>query len=185
MVQLDFNPSEYEPTTFGDPLKPDWYATKIAAIELKATKDGKGAYLEITYAVDENRHPESAGRNVWDRLTVHHHNETAKKIARGKLNKVQQCVGRPACQNTDELIGLPLMLKLKVRPATEQYEASNEVADYRPMGGVVPTSVPSQQPVGAAGVPAQPHAFQPQMPVGAPMPVNPVAPAATPAWMRK
>ena len=105
MVEIGFNPQEYEvPSGIGEPLRPDWYTCKIDKVDLKATKDGQGSYLEFQFAVDENAHPDCAGRMVWDRLNVFNKSEKTQKWARGTLRKIQECVGRPTSTNTDDLV---------------------------------------------------------------------------------
>lgn len=174
MVQLGFNPQEYDVPTFGEPIKPGWYAVRITKAEMKATKAGDGQYLEITLAIDENQHPDLAGRNVWDRLNVFHKTEKTMKIARGTLRKLQESCGKPTAQDTDELLGCTVLAKVKVRPETTEHRASNEIDDYKPLGATVtaaatgaPTQGQTPQTVGATTAPAQ------------------NAPAQVPAWMRK
>lgn len=173
MVQLGFNAQEYDVPTFGEPIKPGWYAVRVTQVELKPTKAGNGQYLEVTLAIDENQHPDCAGRNVWDRLNVFHQNEKTMKIARGTLRKLQESCGKPTAQDTDELLGCSVLAKVKVRPATEEHRAQNEIDDYKPIGATIP----------AAG--ANAHAGAAQQPAAATQAPAQSTPAQVPAWMRK
>jgi hypothetical protein len=168
MVQIGFNPQEYEIPSVGDPLPQGWYEFVVEKIEVRANKANTGSYLEVTLAVDENHHPDFAGRKAWDRLNVFHQQEKTAKIARGRYRQLQESAGKPLSQETDDLIGSRVLAKLKVRAATEQYPASNDVDGYKPSGSAPVTQAP------AAGAPASAQA-----------PAAPATPAAVPAWVRR
>lgn len=176
MVQLGFNTQEYDIPTFGDPIKPGWYAARVHKADLKATKDGQGQYLEIEFAIDENHHPDLAGRLVWDRLNVFHRTEKTMRIARGQLRKLQESCGKPMVQDTDELLGSAVLVKVKVRAETAEYRAQNEIDDYKPGFGCRTscpvTSSPAMAAAGSSAPAAQPQAAA-------------ATPAQVPAWMRK
>lgn len=169
MVQIGFNPQEYDVPSIGDPLRPGWYELTIEKIDLKANKAGTGSYLEVTLAVDANNHPDDAGRKVWDRLNVFHQDEKTSRIARGRYRKLQESAGKPLSQETDDLIGCRVLAKIKVRAGNEQYGPSNDVDDYKPSGS---TPVSTHAPAAGAA------------PAAAVAPA-PTAPAAVPAWARK
>lgn len=174
MVQLGFNTQEYDLPTFGEPFKPGWYAARIDKIDLKPTKKGDGQYLDIQFVIDEAQHPDLAGRMVWDRLNVFHQNQKTMQIARGQMRKLQECVGKPTSQETDELLGLPVLVKVKLRAETAEFRAQNEIDDYKPIGATIPTGSAASAPATSASAPVAQTA-------GA----TPSTTAQVPAWMRK
>lgn len=174
MVQLGFNTQEYDLPTFGDPIKPGWYAARIDKIDLKPTKKGDGQYLEVQFAIDESQHPDLAGRMVWDRLNVFHQNQKTMQIARGQMRKLQECVGKPTSQETDELLGLPVLVKVKLRAETAEFRATNEIDDYKPIGATIPTGSAASAPATSASALVAQTAS-----------ATPSTAAQVPAWMRK
>ena len=77
-----FDANTVEPTTEFDPVPAGKYLAVITASEMKATKAGKGSFLEIQFQIIEG---EYANRNVWARLNLDNPNATAVQIARGKV----------------------------------------------------------------------------------------------------
>lgn len=170
-MELGFNPQEYDIPTGLEPIRPDWYQAVIAKFTMKATKANDGQVLEVQLVIDESAHPEAGGRHLYERLNIHNKNEVAQRIGRGSMRKIQECVGRAQSTNTDDLVGLKLMVKVGRQEATEQYKARNVIQDYKPIGSV------QMAGAGAAATGA---------PVSSPNTVAPSgAPATKPAWLRQ
>ena len=156
MVALVFDARTVAPDT-GTPeaLPAGWYNAQITETEMKPTKDGTGAYLALTLSVLDGQY---ASRKVFARLNLRNANPTAQEIAYKQLSAICHAVGVIQMQDTQELQGKPMKVKVKFRAATADYEASNDVAAWRNIND--PTAV-SAAPGGgvaaagpAAGVPA-------------------------------
>lgn len=131
MVNLggNFDASTVEPAQTFDVLPAGWYAAMITASERKETKSG-GAMLVLTFEFLENIHPQLKGRKVWGRLNLWNSNAQAVQIAQRDLSAICRGVGVMAVTDTDALHHKPIAIKLKVRAAEGEYEASNEIAGY-------------------------------------------------------
>jgi hypothetical protein len=128
-----------------DPLPPGWYNANITAAELKPTKDGSGQYIKVRYDITGPAHQ---GRVVFGNLNIKNASVKAEEIGRQQLGDVMRAVGLATLQDTDQLIGGSLSIKLDIRPATEQYQAQNEVRGFKAINGAAP----------AMAVPAAPSA---------------------------
>ena len=179
MAQLNFDASTVAPNTgTADAIPAGWYNVQIDQSEMKPTKDGSGAYLELRLAVLDGQY---VGRKVFARLNLRNNNATAVEIAYKDLSAICHAVGVMQVQDSSQLHGRPMKIKVSVRAATGEYEASNEVKAYKninenvggPAAGA--PAAGSATPWGAAPQAAAPAA----MPWGAPQqPAAPVAPAA-------
>jgi hypothetical protein len=163
MVQIGqdgnvFDAGSIEPNTSFDPLPPGWYAMRITSSEWKPTSKGDGHYLQMVLEIDETHHPEHKGRRVWERLNLKNPNQTAVEISQRTLSAICRAAGVMQLGDTDQLHGIPIAVQLKVKAATERYEATNEVKGYdavsvrlgRPGGPpVAPSS--TKAPAPAAG----------------------------------
>ena len=49
-----------------------------------------------------------------------------------------RCIGLGRIEDTDQLIGCPLQIKLSIRPAENGYAAQNEVRGFRVAEGAAP-----------------------------------------------
>ena len=134
-------------------------------------------------------------------------NPVAVEIAEQQLSAICHSTGVIQLQDSSQLHGIPLDIKVKVRAADGTYEASNELSGFRalqqaaqavgsgaPVGGIPTAGVANVQPARvaapampaggwaapAAQVPTQPA--QPSQPVTQQVPTQPVqaAPAAAP-----
>lgn len=127
-------------------LPPGWYTAKITEAEVKATKAGTGKYIRIRYDI---LGPTHQGRAVFGNLNIRNPNPQAEKIGRQQLNEMMSAIGLATLNDTDQLIGAPLQIKLKVRESAE-YGNSNDVSGYKSASGSV-ESAPASAP--AAGSP--------------------------------
>jgi hypothetical protein len=106
-------------------LPEDWYNAQIISSEIKPTKDGGGAYLQLTYKIIDGKH---SGRQVIDRLNVHNKNKIAEDIGKRRLNSMLGIMKIEDMKDTQQLHGFPLKIKIIIRKdKTGQYSDTNEV----------------------------------------------------------
>jgi len=173
MAQLNFNAASVAPQESYDILPAGWYNARITGSEMKPTKDGTGSYLSLTMTVIDGL---AANRKIFDRLNLNNKNPKAVEIAYQTLSSICHATGVINLQDSTQLHGIPLSVKVKVRPAEGQYGESNEVAGYRKVEGVAP-AVPS-----FVAPAAQAPSFNPQATV-----YNPVmqqAASSAPPWAK-
>lgn len=192
MSQLNFDATTVSPSESIEAIPAGWYNAQIDQSEMKPTKDGSGAYLELRFSVLDGQY---ANRKVFTRLNVRNNNPVAQEIAYKQLSAICHATGVLRVQDSQQLHGLPLKIKVKVRAASGDYEASNEISSFKNVNEQVDGPV-GGAPASAGGAPwaQQPAAAQQAAP-WAPQPAaSPVAPAqqsappaaapapAAPAW---
>lgn len=201
MAQLNFNANEVAPDTgSGDPVPEGWYTVQIDESDIKPTKDNAstgGAFLQVRFSVMGGQHN---GRKLFSRFNIRNANPVAQEIGYKQLSAVAHAVGVLMVQDSQQLHGIPLKVRVKVRAGQQKkdmggnpipgdfYEASNEISAYRNVNDPTAVSAPSaatiQQGFGAApAAPAAPQGFggfgaapAPQAPA-APNPAQWAAPA--------
>lgn len=146
-------------------LPAGWYQVHITGAELRPTKAGTGAYIAVRYDV---LGPTHQGRVVFGNLNIRNPNQTAEEIGRQQLGSLMRAIGLAQVSDTEQLIGGQLMIRLAIRPADGQYEASNDVKDFKAVGWE------------AAAAPAAVGAM-----AGNSAPAAPAAASAAPPWARK
>ena len=135
----NFNAEEVEPSSSFDPIPAGWYTAIISNSEMKATRDGYGEYLSLTLQIIEGQYE---NRLVFARLNLKNANDKAVDIARKDLAAICRAVGVMSPQASEELHDIPLMIKVKVRPASGEYEASNDIGGYKAVEGANLTPAP-------------------------------------------
>lgn len=126
MAYLGFtvNESELPPSDNSfDVLPPGWYTAKIEDADLRFTQSG-GQMIKIKYRLDNNR-------VVFGNLNVVNHNAKAEEIGRRQLGELMRAIGLASAEDTDQFVGGTCEIKLKVRPAQNGYDESNDVAGFR------------------------------------------------------
>lgn len=124
-----FAPSEAESNPFA-PIAADWYEAEITKSELKSTKDKTGKYLALTFRVTEGEH---AGRFVYTNLNLVNKSDVAVKIAQSDLKAICEAVGHTdELEDSEDLHGIPMMIKVSIKPETSQWPAKNEIKAYKP-----------------------------------------------------
>ena len=145
-------------------LPPGWYSASITKADLKATKDGGGQYIALRFDITG---PSHQGRVVFGNLNIKNRSAKAEEIGRQQLGELMRAIGLARVQDTDQLIGGQLQIKVAIREASGGYEAQNEVKGYKAAGSQ-PAAIAPAFPTTQASSPAQ-------------------APAAgvTPPWLKR
>lgn len=152
-----------------DPIPAGWYTATIAGAELRQTKAGTGEYIAVQYNVTGPTHE---GRVVFGNLNIRNPNPKAEEIGLRQLGDIMRCIGLASVQDTDQLIGGTLQIKVSIKTdPTGQYEPSNEVKGFKTAGNAAPQ----------AQAPAQQQAVQQQQ--AAPQQQAPAS--NTPPWMKQ
>lgn len=178
MAFLDISLSDLPESTGGayDPLPAGWYTAMIAGADLQATKDGTGQYIKIKYSITG---PSHQGRVVFGNLNIKNQSAKAEEIGRAQLGELMRAIGLARVQDTDQLIGGNLSIKLDIRPARtdassgKTYDAQNEVKGYKAAGGTAPAA--AMQSFGAS---------QPQASVPAAQ-AAPASASSAPPWAKR
>lgn len=191
MAQLNFDATQVAPDTGGgDPVPAGWYNVMIDESEMKPTKTEGGLRLSLRFTILDGQY---ANRKVFTGLNLKNANPVAQEIAYKQLSAICHAVGIMQVQDSQQLHGRPLKIKVKVRAASGDYEASNDITSYKNINEQVDGPVAGAAPAGAPWATAP--AAAPQQPAWAPQPAAaPVAPApqfapqqpapapAAPAW---
>lgn len=145
----DFNVAELPTSTSpSEPVPAGWYNVKIHSAEVKTTKAGTGQYIAVRYDI---LGPTHQGRVVFGNLNIKNPNPKAEEIGRQQLGDLMRAIGLAKVNDTDQLIGGNLKIKLDVR-RSEEYGDSNDVKAYKAMDGAMPTAnaAPTAAPSQAA-----------------------------------
>lgn len=195
MAQLNFDASQVAPDTgLSDPVPAGWYNVMIDESEMKPTKQEGGMRLALRFNIIDGQY---ANRKIFSGLNLRNANPVAQEIAYKQLSAICHAVGVMQVQDSQQLHGRPLKVKVKVRAASGDYEASNEITAYKnineqvdgPVGGAPTGAAPwAPAPQPAAAPQAAPWAGQPAAapvvpaPQFAPPQPPPAPAAAAPQW---
>jgi hypothetical protein len=122
-------------------LLPDgWYHAKITKADAKPTKDQSGQLIAVRYDIVG---PTQQGRVIFANINIRTRNPEAERIGREQLGSVMRAIGLRKLEDTDQLIGGELQIKVKTSPAKDGYEARNDVSGFKALEG---SSLPSASP---------------------------------------
>ena len=158
MAQLNFDATQVEPDTGFDTVPAGWYNASIDESDIKPTKDGAGSYLQCRFNILDGQY---RGRKLFARLNIRNANAQAQEIALRQLSAIGHAVGVLHIQDSQQLHGLPLKLKVKIRKGDDNYEDQNEIISYKNINEPVETVG-----AGGAGAPAAGFGAPPQQPQG-------------------
>lgn len=133
-------------------LLPDgWYNVTITKADLGDTKSGTGKKIDIRYDITGPTHQ---GRVLFGSVNIRNQSQKAEEIGRQQLGEIMRAIGLSKVQDSDELIGGHLAVKVKTKPAENGYEARNEVSGFKAIDGSAPpkpaATTPSAGTAGAA-----------------------------------
>jgi len=148
-----FDAQTVEPNDSFDPIPNGDYLCIITTSEMKPTKAGDGAYLELELQVIEGPYQ---GRKLWDRLNLNNANETTVKIAKGTLSSICRAVGVLQPTDSCELHDLPLVAKVACRKRDDTEELTNVIKSYKKRDAVAAVPASSPAPAKAAATSSTP-----------------------------
>lgn len=117
------------------PLPEGWYNAVINKAEIRDTKDKTGQYVAVRYDIIGPTHQ---GRVVFGNINIKNKSTQAEEIGRQALGSIMRAIGLSRVDDTDQLIGGSLQIKLSIR-TQEGYEPTNDVRGYKSVeGGIMP-----------------------------------------------
>ena len=122
-----FDANNVEPQGTREPIPAGWYKAVITESLEKPTKAQTGSYLQMTLEIIEGDH---AGRKAFERLNLNNPNQQAVEIAQRSLSSICRAVGVMTPRTSQDLHDKPLMVKIKVTPPRDGYEAGNDISEY-------------------------------------------------------
>jgi hypothetical protein len=124
-----FVPDEADENPFA-PIPAAWYLAEITKSELKTTNDKTGKYIALSMKVTDG---EYSGRMLYANLNIVNKSETAVKIAQSDLKNICTAVGfEGELEDTEDLHGIVMAVKVTEKPETSQWPAKNECKNYKP-----------------------------------------------------
>lgn len=126
-----------------DPLPAGWYQASISKVELKNTKSGTGSYINVQYSI---LGPTHQGRVVFGMINISNQNPKAEEIGRQQLGELMRAIGLARVEDTDQLIGGNLSIKLDVKE--DDYGIKNNVKAFKSNGAA--PSAPKAAPQATA-----------------------------------
>lgn len=136
-------------------LIPDgWYAAKITEAKLGPTKSGTGEKIDVRFSI---LGPTHEGRVMFTAINIRNQSAQAEQIGRQQLGEIMRAIGLAKVEDTDQLVGGQLCIKIKIREASERDKAAgyndprNEVAGFKAIsGGMAPQPAASAAPAASS-----------------------------------
>jgi hypothetical protein len=129
---FDINSLPEQQNSF-DPIPEGWYEAVISKADVKPTKDKTGQYINMQYAVTGPAHQ---GRVVFSIVNIRNKSAEAQNIGLQQLGSIMRAVGLTRVDDTDQLIGGRLLIKVTIRKQ-DGYEPTNDVRGYKAIEGAV------------------------------------------------
>ena len=133
MALINFNakeialPAESSGDSY-DPIPDGEYTAQIVESRLAPTNSGNGHYLELTWRINEGPYER---RLVWDLLNIDNPSADTVERAKKDLARICRALGLDFFADSSELHGMPCLIKVATRPASNGFDAKNQVKSYR------------------------------------------------------
>ena len=133
-LNFTFNADEYTEEDIFTPLPEGWYDAYIAASEVRENNNKTGYYTKLTFQVIGEKY---RGRILFGYINHIHQNDKVQAIGRQQLSSICKATGQLVIEDSSQLHGIPMQIKVKIRPAEGNYSSSNEVKGFRKIGNPV------------------------------------------------
>lgn len=175
-MSFSFDATQVAPASSSDPIPAGNYAAMITESEIKPLKSRNGTALRLTFQVLDG---EFKNRKVWANLNIQHTNAQAQAIAQQQLSAICHAVNVLKISNPAALHNKPMTIKVKVRPAHDGYDASNDIGGYSAINAASAAPTAATNGTTASAAPAAPAA-KAAPPWAAKKPAAPAPEPATP-----
>ena len=150
MAHFSFDASTVAPQAVTGPIPAGTYLAHCTESDVGPLKSGNGTGLKMTFEILDGQYK---GRRVWENLNIQHTNEDTQRIAQSQLSALCHAVNVIKLEDTAALHFKPVKVKVVVREAQGQYQASNNIKGYESAGGTpVAFVAAAETPVAAAPV---------------------------------
>lgn len=129
MLPEVFNAKESEKMGGFEPIPAAWYLAEVVKSEMKDTAAGTGKYLTCQMKVLEG---EYEGRYLFNLLNLVNPNNQTVEIAQKELASMCEACGLDEIEDSTELHGIPMAVRVIIKAASSKYPAKNEIKAYRP-----------------------------------------------------
>ena len=127
MPALTFNANNVAPSTGFDAIPAGKYQAVISQSSIKATRNGSGSYLELTFEIIDG---EYKGRKLWSRLNIENPSQKAVAVAQSELSAICHAVGVLELFQSEQLHDLPMTITVRCVKNPDTDEMSNEIKGY-------------------------------------------------------
>ena len=156
MASFQFNAANVAPQQSFTPIPAGSYIAQVVESEIKPTKNGTGQMMNLTFEVLDGQY---RNRKFFGRINVVNQSAEAERIGQSQLSALCHATGVMQLQDTVQLHGKPVKIKVKVRvDESGKYDASNEVTGYEAISGAVQVPAASQQAQAAPAASSAPWA---------------------------
>ena len=135
MASINFDASTVAPQASSGPVPAGTYLAQCVDSDVQPLKSGNGTGLKLTIEIIDGQYK---GRRIWENLNIQHSNEDTQRIAQSQLSALCHAVNVIKLQDTAALHHKPVTIKVVVREAKGEYQASNNIKGYESAGGSVP-----------------------------------------------
>jgi len=137
-----FDSGKHEDMNTGfDPMPAGEYMAQVIESDVLTTAKKNGKYIKLKFKILQG---EFKGRFIWTNLNIVNPNPIAVEIAQKELATLCRACGKAVIQDTQELHGIPIKMKIKIKPAKDDYPAGNEPIGYKPATVGAQAQDPSQ-----------------------------------------
>ena len=126
-----FDSNKHDDMNNFEPVPAAAYTVKITKSDLVATKDKKGKYISLEFEIMKGDYK---GRKIWTNLNIINNNPVAVEIAEKELATICRACGKSVIQDTQQLHGIPLLMKVRIVPPKGDYPPKNAQTGYKAIG---------------------------------------------------
>lgn len=109
-----------------------WYTATITKADLGQTKSGTGQKIDMRYDITG---PTQQGRVIFGSINIRNQSQKAEEIGRQQLGEIMRSIGLAKVEDTDQLVGGQLCIKIKIRKPTDNDKANGYHDDKNEIGG--------------------------------------------------
>lgn len=142
-----FNANDHESLEDFTAIPAGDYPAKLVESERIQNKARTGYFLKLVFQITEGKYK---NRKLWSNLNLEHPKAEVVEIANRELATLMKACGKITVDDSEDLHGIEIELKVTKKAATANFPESNEIKNYKALSGVArpssKTEVSSSEP---------------------------------------
>ena len=124
-----------------DPIADGWYNAEITKSTYKENSKKTGHNANLTFNILEGK---AKGRLMFVNLSLDNPSQETVQMAEKELATICRAIGVAGIEDTEDLHGKPMQIKVVGKPASNGYPAGNKISTYKRIEGLAKSSNPDK-----------------------------------------
>ena len=135
-----FKAADHDDMNSFDPIADGWYNAEITKSTYKENAKKTGHNANLSFNILDGK---TKGRLLFVNLSLDNPSQETVQMAEKELATICRAIGIAGVEDTEDLHGKPMQIKVVAKPASGGYPAGNKISTYKRIEGLAKAANPN------------------------------------------